>query len=126
MRKDNQIEKGDIKAFLGPGSQFEGKLLFHEIVRLDGEFKGEIISNDTLIVGDGARVEAEITVGTLILSGSFKGNIKAAVKVDLRAPARVEGNIVTPALVVEEGVVLNSTLNMAASDSAESAEKAAS
>ncbi|HKI52342.1 MAG TPA: polymer-forming cytoskeletal protein [Geothermobacteraceae bacterium] len=126
MRKDNQIEKGDIKAFLGPGSQFEGKLLFHEIVRLDGEFKGEIISNDTLIVGDGARVEAEISVGTLILSGSFKGNIKAAVKVDLRTPARVEGNIVTPALVVEEGVVLNSTLNMAASESVNSDEKAAS
>jgi len=126
MRKDNQIEKGDIKAFLGPGSQFEGKLLFHEIVRLDGEFKGEIISNDTLIVGDGARVEAEISVGTLILSGFFKGNIKAAVKVDLRAPAQVEGNIATPALVVEEGVVLNSTLNMAASESVNSDEKAAS
>ena len=125
MRKDNQIEKGDIKAFLGPGSQFEGKLLFHEIVRLDGEFKGEIISNDTLIIGDGAKVEAEITVGTLILSGTFKGNIKASVKVDLRAPARVEGNIVTPALLVEEGVVLNSTLNMAASGSVESSDKAA-
>jgi len=125
MRKDNQIEKGDIKAFLGPGSQFEGKLLFHEIVRLDGEFKGEIISNDTLIIGDGAKVEAEITVGTLILSGTFKGNIKASVKVDLRAPARVEGNIVTPALVVEEGVVMNSTLNMVVSGSVDSSEKAA-
>jgi len=125
MRKDSQIEKGDIKAFLGLGSQFEGKLLFHEIVRLDGEFKGEIISNDTLIVGDGAKIEAEITVGTLILSGTFKGNIKASVKVDLRAPARVEGNIVTPALIVEEGVVMNSTLNMAASGSGEADEKAA-
>jgi len=125
MRKDSQIEKGDIKAFLGLGSQFEGKLLFHEIVRLDGEFKGEIISNDTLIVGDGAKIEAEITVGTLILSGTFKGNIKASVKVDLRAPARVEGNIVTPVLIVEEGVVMNSTLNMAASGSGEADEKAA-
>jgi cytoskeletal protein CcmA (bactofilin family) len=114
MRKDNQIEKGDIKAFLGSGCQFVGKLLFHEIVRLDGEFKGEIISNDTLIVGDGAKIEAEINVGTLILSGSFKGNIKASGKVDLRAPARVEGNIITPVLIVEEGVIMNSTLNMSA------------
>jgi cytoskeletal protein CcmA (bactofilin family) len=119
MRKDNQIEKGDIKAFLGSGSQFEGKLLFHEIVRLDGEFKGEIISNDTLIVGDGAKIEAEINVGTLILSGSFKGNIKASGKVDLRAPARVEGNIITPVLIVEEGVIMNSTLNMSADRSQE-------
>jgi len=112
MRKDNPLEKGDIKAFLGPGSQFEGKLLFHEIVRLDGTFRGEIVSGDTLIVGDGADVEGDVSVGTLILSGRFKGTIKAAIKVDLRAPARVEGNIETPKLVVQEGVVLNSTLVM--------------
>lgn len=112
MRKDNQIEKGDIKAFLGPGSQFEGKLLFHEIVRLDGEFKGEISSKDTLIVGDGARVEGSINVGTLILSGTFTGDITATVKVDLRAPARVDGKIITPALIVAEGVIVNSTLDM--------------
>jgi len=112
MRKDNPLEKGDIKAFLGPGSQFEGKLLFHEIVRLDGTFRGEISSGDTLIVGDGADLEGEVSVGTLILSGRFKGTIKASIKVDLRSPARVEGNIETPKLVVEEGVVLNSTLVM--------------
>ncbi|PNU20439.1 hypothetical protein C2E25_07500 [Geothermobacter hydrogeniphilus] len=112
MRKDQAIDKGDIKAFLGPGSQFEGKLLFDEIVRLDGRFSGEIVSKDTLIVGQEAEIEAEVTVGTLILSGRFKGNIKAGCKVDLRAPARVEGNIETPVLVVEEGVTLNSTLHM--------------
>jgi len=112
MRKDNPLEKGDIKAFLGPGSQFEGKLLFHEIVRLDGTFRGEINSGDTLIVGDGADLEGDVAVGTLILSGRFKGTIKASIKVDLRAPARVEGNIETPKLVIEEGVVLNGTLVM--------------
>jgi len=112
MRKDNTLEKGDIKAFLGPGSQFEGKLLFNEIVRIDGSFRGEIVSRDTLIVGDEADIEAEVTVGSLVLSGRFKGNIKAANKVDLRAPARVEGNIETPRLCVAEGVVLNSTLVM--------------
>jgi len=112
MRKDQAIDKGDIKAFLGPGSQFEGKLLFDDIVRLDGRFSGEIQSKDTLIVGQEAEIEAEVTVGTLILSGRFKGNIKASTKVDLRAPARVEGNIETPVLVVEEGVKLNSTLQM--------------
>lgn len=115
MRKDNQLEKGDIKAFLGPGSQFDGKLLFHEIVRIDGEFKGEIISNDTLIIGPEARVEGEIKVGTLVVSGAFKGNVKAAVKVELRAPARIDGTINTPALAVEEGVVLNGTLEMTVS-----------
>lgn len=123
MRKDSTLEKGDIKAFLGPGSQFEGKLLFNEIVRIDGSFRGEIVSRDTLIIGDEADVEAEVTVGSLVLSGRFKGNIKATDKVDLRAPARVEGNIETPRLSVQEGVVLNSSLVMPESGEAAPAKK---
>lgn len=112
MKKENPVARGDIKAFLGPGSQFEGKLLFDEIVRLDGTFRGEVTSRDTLIVGEAADIEAQVSVGTLILSGHFKGSIKATTKVELRAPAQVEGDIETPVLVVEEGVVLNSTLTM--------------
>lgn len=112
MKKETPIEKGEIKAFLGPGSQFEGKLVFDEIVRLDGTFRGEITSTDTLIVGKTADLQAEINVGTLILSGRLRGNVKARTRVELRAPAIVDGAIETPVLVVEEGVVLNSTLTM--------------
>jgi cytoskeletal protein CcmA (bactofilin family) len=112
MRKETPIEKSEIKAFLGPGSQFEGKLVFDEIVRLDGTFKGEITSRDTLIVGKSADLQAEVNVGTLILSGKFKGNIKATAKVELRAPADIEGTIESPILVVEEGVILNAALTM--------------
>ncbi|RME37005.1 MAG: polymer-forming cytoskeletal protein [Deltaproteobacteria bacterium] len=112
MKKSQTPEKGDIRAFLGPGSSFEGKLVFDEIVRIDGRFKGEIVSRDTLIVGSDADIEAEIEVGTLVLSGRYKGNVRAATKVDLRAPAQVEGHITTPVLVVEEGVLLNAQLQM--------------
>jgi cytoskeletal protein CcmA (bactofilin family) len=112
MKKETPMDKSEIKAFLGPGSQFEGKLLFDEIVRLDGTFRGEITSKDTLIVGKTADLQAEVSVGTLILSGRFKGNIKAATRVELRAPATVEGAIDTPVLVVDEGVLMNSTLTM--------------
>ncbi len=112
MRKETPIEKSEIKAFLGPGSQFEGKLVFNEIVRLDGAFRGEVTSHDTLIVGESADIQADVEVGTLILSGNFKGNIKAKTRVELRAPAKVEGTIETPAISVEDGVILNGTINM--------------
>jgi len=112
MRKETPIEKSDIKAFLGPGSQFEGKLVFNEIVRLDGAFRGEVTSHDTLIVGESADVQADIQVGTLILSGNFKGNVKAKTRVELRSPAKVDGTIETPAISVEEGVLLNGTITM--------------
>lgn len=123
MKKENPVAKGEIKAFLGPGSQFEGKLIFDEIVRLDGTFRGEVTSKDTLIVGEAADIHAEVNVGTLILSGRFKGTIKAAAKVELRSPANVEGSIETPVLVVEEGVLLNSTLTMNRAGSKPAAEK---
>jgi cytoskeletal protein CcmA (bactofilin family) len=112
MRKETPVEKSDIKAFLGPGSQFEGKLLFDEIVRIDGVFRGEIMSKDTLIIGQTADIQAEVTVGTLIMSGRFRGNIKATTKVELRAPAQLDGSLETPLLIVEEGVILNGSLAM--------------
>lgn len=112
QRRETSLEKSDIKAFLGPGSQFEGRLAFKEIVRLDGAFRGEVTSEDVLIVGESADLQAEITVGTLILSGRFRGNIKAATRVELRAPAQVDGSIHTPALSVEDGVVFNGTITM--------------
>lgn len=112
MRKETPLEKSEIKAFLGPGSKFEGKLFFDEIVRLDGTFKGEINSRDTLIIGETADIDGEVEVGTFILSGRFKGNVKASTRVELRRPAQIEGTITAPVLVIEEGVMLNGSVNM--------------
>ena len=112
MKKPTAIDKADIKAFLGPGSRFEGKLTFDEMVRLDGIFSGEISSSDTLIVGESAKIEGNIQVGALVLSGHFKGDIKATTSVELRAPAQVEGSIETPMLKISEKVIFNGEIKM--------------
>ncbi|WP_303721890.1 polymer-forming cytoskeletal protein [Malonomonas rubra] len=112
MKKPMAIDKAEIKAFLGPGSKFEGKLSFDEMVRLDGSFCGEIKSSDTLIVGDTAEIEGDISVGALILSGRFTGNIVASSLVELRAPAKVEGSLQTPVLKIEENVIFNGDIKM--------------
>lgn len=112
MKKPVAIDKADIKAFLGPGSRFEGTLSFDEMVRLDGSFVGEIKSSDTLVVGDTAAIEGDIHVGAVVLSGRFKGNIIASSMVELRAPAQVEGSIETPLLKIEEKVIFNGQIKM--------------
>ena len=112
MKKPVAIDKADIKAFLGPGSRFEGKLSFDEMVRLDGNFSGEIKSSDTLIVGETAVMQGDIQVGALILSGRFTGKIVATDRVELRSPAQVEGSIETPNLQVEEKVIFNGDIIM--------------
>lgn len=102
----------DLNALLGRGSEFDGKLTFEGTVRIDGRFTGTIVTNDTLVVGEGAQVSAEITCGTLIVHGAVTGNVKASVLVELHPPARVVGNIETVALMVAKGVAWNGQCKM--------------
>lgn len=107
LGKKEEVSKdpSSLNAILGKGSRFEGKLTFEGTVRLEGEFTGEIFSEDTLIVGESARIEAEISVGAISVYGEIKGNIIAQKSCELHAPAKVIGNIVTGNLMIESGVV---------------------
>ncbi len=103
----------EVNALLGRGSEFEGKLTFEGTVRIDGKFAGEIFSDDTLIIGEGARVKAEINVGHVVIYGEVVGNIKATESIELHEPARLKGNIMAPSLVVDQGVVFDGNCQMA-------------
>lgn len=101
----NTLDKKDIIAMLGNGSEFEGKLTFEGAVQIDGKFTGEVFSKGTLIIGENARMKAEIAVSNVVVRGDVAGNIRAHNCVELHAPARLIGNIVTPALFVQKGVI---------------------
>src|ERR1051325_11582820 len=94
----------EITALLGRGTRFEGKLFFEGRVRIDGQFKGEIQSDDTLIIGDGAEVHAEIDVATVIVrGGAVHGNVRASQAIEIHAPGKLIGNIHSPSLFIERG-----------------------
>jgi cytoskeletal protein CcmA (bactofilin family) len=103
---------GDLNALLGRGSEFEGKLTFEGTVRIDGKFTGSIITNDTLVVGEGAKLSAEVNCGTIIVHGEVVGNIRAKNSVELHQPARVRGNIETPSLMIDKGVIFEGQSKM--------------
>jgi cytoskeletal protein CcmA (bactofilin family) len=111
---------GTSDLLLGEGAEFEGKLTFKGTVRIDAKLKGSITTNDVLVVGEHARIDAEITCGTVIVHGEVNGNIKAKTAVELHHPAKVRGNIETPSLTVEKGVILHGELKMEGSDKARS------
>jgi cytoskeletal protein CcmA (bactofilin family) len=96
---------GEINTLLGRGSEFEGKLTFEGTVRIDGRLSGEIFSDDVLVVGEGAEVHAEIDIGEIIIQGTVVGNIRAKRGVEIHAPGRVRGDITTPSLQVDKGVI---------------------
>lgn len=107
LRKGKESSNGndEINAFLGKGTDFNGKLTFEGTVRLDGKFSGEIFSPGILIIGESAVLHANVSVNTIILSGELTGNIEAKTRVEIHAPGKVYGNVTTPVLVVDEGVV---------------------
>jgi len=110
---DNSLPATEITALLGRGTQFEGKLHFEGRVRVDGLFKGEIRSDDTLIIGDGAEVHAEIEVATVIVRGGIvHGNIRARASLEIHAPAKVIGNIHSPSLFIDRGVEFQGSCRM--------------
>jgi cytoskeletal protein CcmA (bactofilin family) len=95
----------ELTSLLGEGGSFEGKLLFEGRVRIDGKFRGEIASDDVLILGERSDVDAKIEVGSLIvLGGTLRGEVRATRAVELHAPAKVFGNITAPQLVIDRGV----------------------
>ncbi|HET6363627.1 MAG: bactofilin family protein [Nitrospirota bacterium] len=112
-RGSGSPEQAEITAFLGKGTEFKGVLSFEGTIRVDGKVDGEVISKDTLIAGDGAFLQGEITVGTIICSGKIVGNVNASQKVHIIAPGTVQGNIKTPKLIIEEGVTFDGKSEMA-------------
>lgn len=104
----------DVNTLVGRGSHFEGKMTFEGVVRIDGSFDGEIVSDDTLIIGESAEVRAELDVATLVIYGTVYGNIRATNCVELHAPGHLVGNIVSPSLVVERGAVFDGNCRMGA------------
>jgi cytoskeletal protein CcmA (bactofilin family) len=104
--------EGEINTLLGRGSEFEGKLTFEGTVRIDGKLSGEIFSDDVLVIGEGAQISAEIEVGVIIVEGNVTGNIRAKRAVELHAPARMKGNIETPSLYIDKGVMFEGHCKM--------------
>ncbi len=102
----------NLSAFIDQGSVFEGKLSFKDTVRIDGGFKGEISSENTLIVGESGDIEATIHSPTVVVSGTVTGNIVASDSVVLHKSAQVDGDIETPSIVIEKGAVFNGSLSM--------------
>ena len=90
---------------LGTGVRLEGKLTFAGTVRIDATFQGSIVTDGVLVVGEGAKVDAEISCGTVVIEGVVNGNVTASAAVELKSTARLHGDVETLSLSVDRGAV---------------------
>ena len=106
------VNVNDVHTILGPESSIEGKLVFDGTVRIDGRFKGEVQTENVLVIGQGARVDATIAVGSIVVNGEINGDITAKHSVEIHAPGKVRGNITTPQLLIAKGVLFDGSCKM--------------
>lgn len=102
----------DIKAFLGKGAEFNGKLILNGSVRIDGEFRGEALGSGTLFIGEGAYAEADIAVDSIVIAGEVRGNLNIKERTEISSTGRLVGNVRTSLLVVREGAVIDGACQM--------------
>ena len=109
----NKIETAPkISGFIDRETELVGDIKFKENFRIDGIFKGKILSGGGLIIGETAEVEADIEVNSMTINGRVKGTIKAKDKIEIFSKGRVIGTVATPKLVIEEGAFFQGACQM--------------
>src|SRR5438876_2931758 len=117
--QSSRAGEDEVIAFVGHGVEFKGVITYNGTVRIDGRLEGEIHTEGVLVVGEDAVLSAQITAGTVISRGKITGDIVAAGKVRLQAPAVLNGSVKAPLLSIEEGVLFNGSLEMAKAEQPE-------
>lgn len=106
VREGDDEEEGDIvpNCHIGVGSSFRGTLMIEGTLLVDGDFEGDILNCDRIIVGPYGHVQADVHVREAMVAGVFDGGIQAEERILLLSGARVKGDLTSSAIVIEEGV----------------------
>ncbi len=109
------IKEGTLSGFVGGGTVVTGEANFKAMMRVDGHLSGRVSSTSgTLIVGANGKVDANIEVAVAVIHGTINGDIIATQRLELGRAAKVNGNIQTPSLIIEQGAVFEGTCKMTA------------
>ncbi len=105
---NNLIEdRAFVNSIVGEGTRFKGELDLNGLLRIDGDFTGTIKTTGKVLVGKNGRAECIINASTVVIGGVVKGNIYSSDRVIVLSSGMILGNIYTPRLIVEEGVLLD-------------------
>ena len=101
-----------VTGVLEPDAVFEGTLAFSGCFHVNGLVKGKIETPDVVVIGEQGRVEGEINAGVVIIYGKVEATINAKYRVEIKKPAVFRGEMATPSIQVEDGVIFEGTNKM--------------
>ncbi len=96
---------------LGANSSIEGTLRSSANIRLDGTFTGTLEITGNVLIGETAKINADVNARNISIAGAVRGNISGK-KVQLLRTGRIWGDIRAAALTTEEGAFIDGKITM--------------
>jgi cytoskeletal protein CcmA (bactofilin family) len=112
MLKIKGLSAEELNGFMDQGTEFEGELRFKDTFRIDGSLKGRIVSDNTLIVGESGRVDADIECAVVSIRGTVTGRVHGRERIELLAGSRVQATLISPKLLIEDGAFFQGQCDM--------------
>lgn len=106
------LESSLVNSIVGAGTFFKGNITVSGLLRIDGDFSGGVKTKGRVIIGRGGRADCTIDAATVVIGGIFRGTVYASEKVIALDTAIIIGNIYSPRLIAESGVLLDGALHV--------------
>ena len=127
QKQSEQRAEGDAMASFGKSIIFKGDLTGDEDLEIEGRVEGQIqLPNHQLTIGAHGRVTAQIEAKLVVVIGHVAGNVTASERVEVQASGIVDGDIQAPRLLIQEGAVVNGSIQMGSAPPAASAQSVSS
>jgi len=109
--KGNEEDSGQGR--ISRGVEVSGEVLFADALQVEGKVTGKLVSESgSLMIEQTGDIQADVDVGVCVIRGVLQGNVNAKSRVEVYKTARVQGDITTPVLLVEEGAMLSGAITM--------------
>lgn len=114
MAKERQAIAGPetVISIIGPGMKVVGDLETDGTVRIEGSVKGNVRAGKAVVIGKDGSVDGTVVTQDAVVSGRLKGKLTAESRLELQATSRIEGEVLARRMQLEEGAMLNGTVQM--------------
>jgi cytoskeletal protein CcmA (bactofilin family) len=112
LRERSETPNGPVISIIGPGMRVEGDCFTEGTLRIEGEVTGTVHAGKAVVVGKDGAVLGDVATHDAVVAGRVTGTLLAASRLEVQATARIEGEVHTRRLQLEDGAVLNGAVRM--------------
>jgi cytoskeletal protein CcmA (bactofilin family) len=106
------IKKNTANCIIGEGSIFDGRFQISGTIHIEGKFQGTVLSSGEVVVGRSGQAKTDVSTTRVVVAGTLIGNITATEEVYVMQTGKILGNITTPKLTLEPGVVTSGNVTI--------------